>query len=582
MATVIDALVVTLGLDPAKFKQGQKDARHDLDKTRKESERTAKEMERYGKQAAAFFTQIRNEALTMFAVLAIGGGLKSFVTDTIHSAAQLGFMSENLGMSTKHLSAWQKAAERAGGTAQGMTAQLVQSQQAAAQYHNGMTDDSTAWFFRYGGDANALKDGNSYLLARAKIIHDMYQQDRGKAALAAGQMGITPEMFNLMKQGPGAILALVAAQEKNAVITDAQAKKALALENRWRDIRDEFRGTAIEVLFTLMPVMNNLTAAIKKGADWVVTHRDEIKAWVELAVAKIKEFSDTANNAAQAVGGWKNVLVGLLALKLLSFTSQLLGMAAALGKVGSALNATVVAGSVGWMIGSYIRGQLNPETQDFIGEHVAQVMEVFGSKDAHNVLEQNRRGKRADYLMQQLSYAGYTPAQAAGIVGSLTQESGLSPSIVNPKSGAAGIGQWLGPRAQQFRKMFGSNVADASFEDQVKFLIWEMNNTHKRAGTALHHARTADEAAVMHRKLYEIPDPKEANDLNRIAYARELLQWYKPINVAAAGSNHVASETHIGKIEVHTRATDATGIARDIGPAIQNHHLVAQANGGLN
>lgn len=535
MSTVIDALVVTLGLDPKNFQRGQKQARDDLNKTRQDADRTAKELEQRGKQAAEFYTKIRNEALTLFAVLAVGGGLKSFITGTIHSAAMLGRMSENLGMSTRQLDAWQKAAERAGGSAEGITAQLRESQKEVAQYRMGLPSDTVNWFLRLGGSPADLKDGNSYLLARAKILHALFVKDPARAGLAAQQMGISEDTFNLLKQGPAAVLALVAAQEKNAVITERQAKQAQALENKWKDIRDEFRATSIEVLFTLMPVINDLTAAIERGADWVVAHRQAIKEWVEKSVTKVREFADTADHAAQSVGGWKTILETLIALKLVAFTADLLGLTGALTNVGGALGllggakAVAGVGVLSYLGGTAIYNHLSDKTKDFIGEHMAQVAEAFGSKDAHNALEVKRRGKRADYLMQQLGYAGYTPQQAAGIVGSLMQESKLDPTAVNPKSGAAGIGQWLGDRAKRFQKMFGTTPAMADFDDQVKFLIWELNNTHKKAGDAIHHAGSVADAAVLHRKLYEMPGEKEANDLARVAFGNEVYQWYKPI-----------------------------------------------------
>lgn len=50
MATIIDALVVTLGLDASGFKKGQEETKESLDKTRKNSEQTAKDMEAAGKR----------------------------------------------------------------------------------------------------------------------------------------------------------------------------------------------------------------------------------------------------------------------------------------------------------------------------------------------------------------------------------------------------------------------------------------------------------------------------------------------------------------------------------------------------
>jgi hypothetical protein len=72
-------------------------------------------------------------------------------------------------------------------------------------------------------------------------------------------------------------------------------------------------------------------------------------------------------------------------------------------------------------------------------------------------------GDREKYLAAELTQAGYTKPQAAGIIGSLLQEdSTLDPQNVNPVSGARGIAQWLGPRAAGFQKLYGTDLAHST------------------------------------------------------------------------------------------------------------------------
>jgi len=127
MATVLDALFVELKLNAKGFKQGVAEVDRSLKHTTDESGRAARTMEANGKQAAMFFSRMRNEALALLAVFTAGVGLKNFTANTISGAAGLGQMSKNLDMSTERLQAWQRAAERAGGSAEGITAQLRQS-----------------------------------------------------------------------------------------------------------------------------------------------------------------------------------------------------------------------------------------------------------------------------------------------------------------------------------------------------------------------------------------------------------------------------------------------------------------------
>lgn len=346
MARVIDALVVTLGLNATAFKSGSKDAMGAFKATSEEATRTAKEMEARGEQAAQFFGKLRNEALALLAVFTAGVGITKFTEQTIASAAQLGMMSDNLGMSTEKLSSWQKAAERAGGTQAGITAQLKESAAESARFKMGMTSDSQQWFYRMGGDSKALKDGNSFLIERSRIISRMYQQDPARAMSVAANMGINEENFNLLKQGPEKVLALVEAQGKNAAVTKQLSESALVLRNRWIDLRDRLEFTGTTIVLHLMPVIEDLTKKFIQFADYIASHKEDIKQWVDKAVVVIKDFVAWTDKAAQSVGGWTNVIIILAGLKIgsgiIQLAAYLFAISRSLGIIGA-----VGAGAVG-------------------------------------------------------------------------------------------------------------------------------------------------------------------------------------------------------------------------------------------
>jgi len=53
-ASVIDALVITLGLDTSSYDKGQKNVTEGMKKSRESAEATAKFMEQQGKKASSF------------------------------------------------------------------------------------------------------------------------------------------------------------------------------------------------------------------------------------------------------------------------------------------------------------------------------------------------------------------------------------------------------------------------------------------------------------------------------------------------------------------------------------------------
>lgn len=756
MTTIVDALIVTLGLDGTKFKAGSKTAAEDMHKLGSDAERAAKLLEAKGKQAAQFYAKIRNEVVALGAAYLGTRAIKNFAEDTIASAASLGMMAKNLDIGTEKLSAWQRANERAGGSAEGMTAQLLESQAAAAKYSMGMVDESMQWFYRMGGADTALRDGNSYLMARADIIAKLYKTDPGRAQLVAQQMGISPEQFNLLKQGSAGVLALVAAQEKNSAITKEGAARALELRNKILDLRDRLAYTATTILLRLAPAIERVADKLQGWANWIADHKDDISKWVENAVKAVGEFIAVIDKAAQSIGGWKNVLVALAALKVLSMIGGLISLATALGAVGTGLGAIAggaagvgvlsaiggAAGTAALAVGALtiavagmgavltaldsdtdaqnhpgkrrvrVRGKkdewvTDPKlSQEHAGEHFQRmgrggswvkdtpppvptetkisVDAKAGSVDKSSVLPEAmqkvlgagvkvkvetvnsdpkdtgtkvpgwlqrffggtpaesqpggrsrpgtpRGGAPAPIpakpsastaasaapvsqvvaapvqsgdliaVTRKLIALGWTQQQAAGIAGSLQQESNLDPAARNPESGAYGIGQWLGSRVADFKKFSGKELVGSSLEDQLKFQQYELTKGNERpAGDKLRATKTAEDAARIHSEAYERPGDDEANIARRQLNAALILQRLQTDNALAAANipqqaadvttnttrstttSTTTNETKFtGPVTINTQATDAKGIAKAFATEVSKYGFVPQANTGM-
>jgi hypothetical protein len=98
----------------------------------------------------------------------------------------------------------------------------------------------------------------------------------------------------------------------------------------------------------------------------------------------------------------------------------------------------------------------------------------------------DRMSHAVDRLMKE---SGLTREGAAGLVARWSGvESPGGPTAVNPLSGAAGIGQWLGPRKD-------ADAVSGDFDRNLTHAIQELNTTEKRAGDALRSARTGREGA---------------------------------------------------------------------------------------
>jgi hypothetical protein len=131
--------------------------------------------------------------------------------------------------------------------------------------------------------------------------------------------------------------------------------------------------------------------------------------------------------------------------------------------------------------------------------------------------------ERAGVALKFFMSKGWTPAQAAGIVGNLQAESGanLDNTIWGDKHTSYGIAQWRADRITRYKKQFGKDLTKTSFEEQLKYVQWEFDHTESRAAGIIRTAKTAKEAAAYCDEFYE--RSKGIHRAKRIAYSNNLL-----------------------------------------------------------
>lgn len=126
----------------------------------------------------------------------------------------------------------------------------------------------------------------------------------------------------------------------------------------------------------------------------------------------------------------------------------------------------------------------------------------------------NNRATAMRFLLDK----GLTRQQAAGVVGSLMQESGLRPGAKNPSSGALGIGQWLGGRKTNLLANGNSGL-----RGQLDFLWSELQGPENAALKRLKGAHSVADAVNAFTWGFERPGKAEANIPNRVNQARAAL-----------------------------------------------------------
>lgn len=343
MATVIDALVVTLGLDASGFKKGQEETKESFDKTRKNSEQTAKDMEAAGKRAASFFGSIRTELLALVGVTLSANGIKNFITSTANSLQQLGINSKALDMSAKSLDGWSRAAEAAGSSAEKMQGTLAGFQGMLTEVRTGGGKDNPLMialsaFSGATGTSFDYKNDNSESIMR-KIAQNWgrLKNDDLKRRYAS-MFGFDNSTQLALSNGN-----LVSDADRFAKISKASEEatdKAAKFNRRLVEMKQNFSAAAQVLFEALIPYIEKLIPLIESFGVWITTHGPEIERF-------FRDTADTINKVAEAAGGWQNVMEGLL---IFIGGKWLLGMISAIGGVKGALVAlsrvSLIAGLV--------------------------------------------------------------------------------------------------------------------------------------------------------------------------------------------------------------------------------------------
>lgn len=544
MATVIDALVVTLGLNAKGFKQGAAEVDDALTHTREGSAKTAREMETRGKQAAMFFSKVRNEALALLAVFTAGMGIKSFVSSTIQSTASLSRLSENLNMSAQDLAEWQLAAKNAGGSVEGITEQLKESADQVAKFKRGMAAETLPAFFQFGGKTEDLKDGNTYLEARARIVAEIYKTDRARAALAANMMGLDAQQFNLYKDGPEGIARRRREQSGPAAEQAAAAQRAEQLRQKYDTAMNKLSSVGVNVLTALMPAFEFAVDKLIEFGNWIIQNRAVINETVKSWVKGAEQFFGGLSKFGDKVNEFMDTPVGRVVKKALD-----IGVEATVPKAARDAERSATPGAMRYD---------DPKLNDY-----AAKVERDNGLPAGLLNAIKNKGERSN--SDQVS-----PAGAKGVMQFMPATWGQygKGDITNPYDSIDAAGRYF----VDLMKRYNGSV-DAA--------ITEYNGGITQARAVQNGGSPSATETINY--LARVKEGLNGNAaLGSVNLAQAAQPTAQSVNNATTSTTTNTSETHIsGPITVVTAATDGAGIARDLGGIGKNQNLVQQGNTGL-
>lgn len=541
MANIIDALVVTLGLDGSGFFRGVKQTQDASDKLR---ENIVSDNKRQTDATKAFQDSIRSvktEALGLLLVLGGASSLKGFVGNIISGDAATGRLANNLGIATDKLSAWEQAVTRVGGSKGDIDATLSSLSGIFQNYQLRGDLSKNGDLAGLGLSIGDLNDPTQALLKLADASKRFSPREFNNRASA---LGIDQNTINLLEKGRGAVEGYLREAEKAGAVSDQDAKAAQELQDAFAKLKAEIEGGARPAITSLAnglvhflqgadklhavepAIVGTLTAiaAATLAATW---------EWVALAAAVSAVYALYRASPAERrqiiddirTGKWRQ-----------SFTG---------GMAGSSNDNDNRGGHITGRPGSWIANQ-----QASVDRYTA-----------HN-----------GAIEKGLAARGFDREQISGIAAGINAESGGNPSIVNSRSGAYGIGQWLGPRKAELFRRYGSRP---TLDQQLDFLAWELRGGD-RGGSAVMHARGA--GAVGNAYITQFMRPGGGFETSRdLASVRSYLGGRR----GGAAASSAQTTTITGGIVINTAATDARGIAKELPQALRERGIVYQTQTGL-
>lgn len=593
MSTIIDSLVVKLGLDPKDLESRVPGVTKSLKEIEKESKKSSASVAGVGKASKDTSKGLGDLTKAAGGFLAVIGGtmaIKAFIADFIEANAQLYRFSQNLNLSVSTVSAWSNAAEEVGGSAAGLQGTFDMLSKAQTELKLTGQSSLIPYFASLGislADLNGkARPVDDILLSLADRFSHM---DRTTANNMGRMMGIDQGTMNLLLQGRHELELTIKRQKESTAVTKAQAEEAVKLQKEIVDTKQKFTALGNSLMLTAAPAIESVLNVLMRLGDWVLANREFVTDFLKVVAVSLGAIALAAAPIELTTLAIVALAAGIALLwqdyqtwkrggdSLIDWSKWEPGITAA--KVGLQALGDVAKETFGWLFkaGEWIdkhRPGNNPAAR------AAADAEAAGSPV--NAASSSTVAT-AQQIQKYFESQGWTPAQAAGIASNIHSESGGKINATGDNGTAYGLGQWHPDRQANFKKLFNKDIKTSTLAEQLAFMQWELTNTEKGAGDALRNTTTAADAGAVISRKYERPADAVGEASRRGAYAATLAGVPGASSAAASPSSSPGgspTSITIGKIEVHTQATDAPAIAADIGHSL-NYLLTSQANTGL-
>lgn len=615
----INELVTEILLDNKPFDAASKKVDKKLDDIGKKAEKTNEKISDSTKESAKSFDNLTYSAGKFFAMIGGVYAIKSFIEQTIEANSSLERLSQNLGVNVSQISAWGKAAERAGGSAQGLESTLAMLTKAQGDL---MITGESALIAPLSALGVSLSEGGRARKG-ADVLLDLAQRfegmDRVNANYFGNLLGIDQGTINQLVKGRAETEATIRKMEANVAVTKAQAEASERMRQKIVDSKQAFMAFGNNLLEKATPALEKLIDLFNDFGSWVKENEGFVTTFLTtLAVglaavgvaaipinktalafvalgAAIAGFIDDyqtwkkggdslfdytyVQKLYDATDGYRGVVLALgsafliLARNILASSLAAVGLGGSLGALGRLGKAGAVgaAGVAGWEIGTLLKEHgidaLVNKLTDGKSQGLGQWLYDATHDDASPTPKQS--GSLSDSQRHLKGLEQKYGLQEGFLDRVWQKESGRGKNMLSPK-GAKGHFQFMDETARQYglknpNDFYESSEAAARMYSD---LLKANNGDYRKAAAAYNWGQ-----GNLNRKGLENAPAETRNYMDFVAGAADYNR----------ASNSVSNRTTntIGEVKVYTQATDADGIAKDMSASLE-YLFTSQANYGAN
>jgi len=613
MATIIDALVVTLGLDSKGLSQGAPKAKGDLDS-----------IEKSATKAEGSISGLNKGLVSLLAIIGGATAVKVFVQDFIEANAQLDRFSKNIAVSVSSITQWGNAVEHVGGTVAGLQGTLAMLSKAQTQLR--FTGESSLIpYFSMMGISMAGVGGKARTVTEELLDMASFAEGKDRPTMhnMFAMMGIDEGTINLLLTGRKELELTLARQKAYGDQLARLTPYAVRLQDSIVGLKQQFTLLGLGLLQDALPALEKIIAGFERFGNWCQNNQEFIVDFLKVmavgliavgvaaapinltvaavialgsAIALLWQDYQTWKRGGDSLIDWSKWEPGIrLAQEAITGLDDMLQrfMRSMKRYIDLAQNLSGLF-TFDWKGGIGVdRNKWNAVKDDWdklakdTDNQGFEMPDPFGLNNKPGPLSGG--GQTVERMQRFFMNRGWSQDQAAGIAANLWAESGGRANTVGDNGKAYGIAQWHPDRQAKFKAWSGKDIRDATFEDQLAFVQYELTQgDYKAAGNLLKQQTTAYGAGSTVSRAYERPADAIGEAYRRGTFARGLAGIPNASSYATGAVGPSAPQSvdnsrrvDISNLTIHTQATDAAGIAQDFASEL-DYLLVSQANVGLN